>query len=87
MAESRSLIKKVEEDIKDERIRQLENAVLQLTADIQNISAAVRDCQDIIVKIATNQQQVAERVSMWPFIKVDAKSRKKPGGPIDKPDI
>jgi hypothetical protein len=87
MAESRSLVKKVEEDIRDERIRQLENAVLQLTADIQHISGAVRDCQDIIVKIATNQQQVAERVSMWPFIKVDAKSRKKPGGSIDKSDI
>ena len=70
----------------EERIRQLEEAILTLSADIQNITVAVKDCQSMIIKIATNQQQLAERVSMWPYVKVDTRPRKRPGGPIDKTD-
>lgn len=73
----------IQEQISLERIRQLEEAVLTLSADIQNISQAVRDCQNMIVKIATNQQQLAERVSMWPYVKVESKRRPKPKPPAD----
>ena len=75
------MVEQVEDDIREERLRQLETAALTLSADIQNISAAVRDVQTMIVKIATNQQQLAERVSMWPYIKVDAKKKRSPPKP------
>jgi hypothetical protein len=75
---SKTMTEQVEDDIRDERVRQLESAVLTLSADIQNISQAVRDVQGMIVKIATNQQQLAERVSMWPYIKLDTKKKRSP---------
>lgn len=74
-------LNEIEEQISLERIRQLEEAVLTLSADIQNISQAVRDCQNMIVKIATNQQQLAERVSMWPYVKVESKRSRRPKPP------
>jgi hypothetical protein len=74
-------LNEIEEQISLERIRQLEEAVLTLSADIQNISQAVRDCQNMIVKIATNQQQLAERVSMWPYVRVETKRKPKPKPP------
>jgi hypothetical protein len=76
-------LNEIEEQISLERIRQLEEAVLTLSADIQNISQAVRDCQNMIVKIATNQQQLAERVSMWPYVRVETKRSRKPKPPAD----
>lgn len=69
-------LNEIEEQISLERIRQLEEAVLTLSADVQNMSNAIRDCQKMIVKIATNQQHLAERVSMWPYVKVEGKKRK-----------
>jgi len=71
-------LNEIEEQISLERIRQLEEAVMVLSSDIQHISQAVRDCQNMIVKIATNQQQMAERVSMWPYVKVESKQKPKP---------
>lgn len=71
-------LNEIEEQISLERIRQLEEAVMVLSSDIQHISQAVRDCQGMIVKIATNQQQMAERVSMWPYVKVESKQKPKP---------
>ena len=56
-----------EEEILKERVRQLEDAVLVLWADMQKV----------IVKMATNQQQMAERVSMWPYIKIDPNQKRK----------
>jgi hypothetical protein len=76
-------LNEIEEQISLERIRQLEEAVLTLSADIQNISQAVRDCQNMIVKIATNQQQLAERVSMWPYVRVETKRSRRPKPPAD----
>jgi len=76
-------LNEIEEQISLERIRQLEEAVLTLSADIQNISQAVRDCQNMIVKIATNQQQLAERVSMWPYVRVETKRKPRPKPPAD----
>jgi hypothetical protein len=38
----------------------------------------IKDMQQMIIKIATNQQHLAERVSTWPFIKVDKKRRPPP---------
>lgn len=66
-------------EILRERVKQLEEAVLALSADIQSINIGMKDMQQIIVKIATNQNQLAERVSMWPYIKVPAKKPKHRG--------
>jgi hypothetical protein len=60
----------LETEVQAERIRQLEDQVLNAQADIQNILILIKDMQKVIVKIATNQQQLNERVSMWPYIKV-----------------
>ena len=76
-------LNEIEEQISLERIRQLEEAIMVLSADIQHISQAVRDCQGMIVKIATNQQQMAERVSMWPYVRVETKRKPKPKPPAD----
>ena len=62
---------KIEDDVQNERIQQLEETVAGLQAENQNITAVLRDAQRIIVKIATSQQQLLERVSHWPYIKVD----------------
>jgi predicted RNase H-like nuclease (RuvC/YqgF family) len=62
---------KIEEDVQNERIQQLEEIVLSLQAETQNLTAVLRDAQRIIVKLATSQQQLIERVSHWPYIKVD----------------
>lgn len=74
-------------EIVKERIKQIEEAILSLSADIQSINISMKDMQQIIVKIATNQNQLAERVSMWPYIKVPTK-RPKPrrGGLADELD-
>jgi len=75
----------LEDGIVKERITQLEDAVLDLSAEIQHQRQLVRDMQQMIIKIATNQQQLAERVATWPFIKVDsAKRRRPPPKPIDE---
>jgi D-aminopeptidase len=69
----------IEDNITKERVRQLEEAVLALSADIQSVANSLREAQSIIVQIATNQQQLAERVKSWPFVKVDIKRKKPPG--------
>ena len=68
----------LEDNIIKERIVQLEDAVLNLSADVQNMHLQIKDIQQMIIKIATNQQQLAERVSMWPFIKVDTSKKRPP---------
>jgi len=80
-------IESTEEMINKERIRQLEEAVLDLSATIQHLTQGIQDMQKVIVRVATNQQQLAERVSLWPFVQVEKKSRKKPGRDIDTDDI
>ena len=74
----------LEDGIVKERITQLEDAVLDLSAEIQHQRQLVRDMQQMIIKKATNQQQLAERVSTWPFIKVDSGKRRPPPKPIDE---
>jgi hypothetical protein len=75
----------LEDGIVKERITQLEDAVLDLSAEIQHQRQLMRDMQQMIIKIATNQQHLAERVATWPFIKVDsAKRRRPPSKPIDE---
>ena len=73
----------LEDEVNKERIRQLEEAVLALSADIQSIAASVREAQKIIVKIATNQQQMAERVQMWPYIEVEKKQKRRRDPDVD----
>lgn len=68
----------LEDNIMKERLIQLEDAVLNLSADIQHMHLQIKDIQQMIIKIATNQQQLAERVSMWPFIKVDTSKKRRP---------
>jgi predicted nucleic acid-binding Zn-ribbon protein len=67
-----------ENNIVKERVTQIEDAVLNLSAEIQHLQMQIKDIQSMIIKIATNQQQLAERVSMWPFIKVDTSKKRRP---------
>jgi len=67
-----------ENNIVKERVTQIEDAVLNLSAEIQHLQMQIKDIQGMIIKIATNQQQLAERVSMWPFIKVDTSKKRRP---------
>lgn len=61
----------IELDTLRERVTQLEEAILSLSADLQNINLINKDMQKVLVRIATNQQQLAERVKMWPYVKID----------------
>jgi uncharacterized coiled-coil protein SlyX len=61
---------KIDFDILNERMQQLEEHVADQQAVIQNLSDVVRDAQRVIVKIATSQQQIVERVGRWPYVKV-----------------
>ena len=74
----------LEDGIVKERINQLEDAVLDLSAEIQHQRQQIKDMQNMIIKIATNQQHLAERVSTWPFIKVETKRRRPPPKSIDE---
>ena len=77
---NKNIVDEVREEIIAERVRQLEDAVLSLSADIQNISDATREMQRFIVKMATNQSQMAERIATWPYIKVESKPKKRTKG-------
>mgnify|MGYP003333384615 FL=1 len=68
----------LEDNIIQERVTQLEDAVLNLSADLQHVHMRIKEIQNMIIKIATNQQQLAERVSMWPYIKVEAAKKRRP---------
>lgn len=70
------LFDQIETDLLRERVSQLEEAILSLSADIQNQNIAFKDMQKIIIRIATNQQQLAERVKMWPYVKINHRPRK-----------
>lgn len=75
---TKTITEQVEDDIRTERIRQLEESVLDLSASVQHLTRSIQEMQTVIVRIATNQQQLAERVSTWPFVKVDAKKKRSP---------
>jgi predicted nucleic acid-binding Zn-ribbon protein len=68
----------LEDGIIKQRITELEDAVLNLSADVQHLNMRIKDIQNMIIKIATNQQQLAERVAMWPFVKVDTGKKRRP---------
>jgi hypothetical protein len=68
----------LEDSIVKERITELEDAVLNISADLQHVHMQIKDIQQMIIKIATNQQQLAERVATWPFIKVDVSKKRRP---------
>lgn len=72
----KSMAEQIHDDISLERIRQLEEAVLALSADIQNLNISLKEMQRVIIKMATNQAQLAERVSMWPYVKIEGKKRR-----------
>lgn len=75
-----SVFDHMELDMLRERVSHLEEAVLSLSADIQNLNISNKEIQRILVRIATNQQQLAERVKMWPYVRIDSdneKSRRK----------
>lgn len=62
---------KIDREVQTERIRQLEDQVEHLYASIRQIEEVLKDAQKVIVKIATSQQQIIERVSMWPYVAID----------------
>lgn len=72
------LFDQIELDTLKERTEQLEEAVLSLCADIQKMNREFVDYKKILVRIATNQQQLAERVATWPYVKVETRNRRKP---------
>jgi len=80
-------IESTEQMIDRERLRQLEDAVLDLSASIQHLTQGINEMQKVIVRIATHQQHLAERVATWPYIKVESKRGKKPPPDIDNLDI
>ena len=59
------------DEIRDERITDLENAVIGLNDQIQQMHQVLKDAQSVIVKIAQSQHQVIERVKLWPYITID----------------
>lgn len=59
-----------------ERIRQLEEAVMTLSEDIQSLGRSVRELQKIVSKLAVNQNHITERVASWPYVKVPEKKRR-----------
>lgn len=56
--------------IQTERIQQLEEKMIELMSEIQELQLFQKEAQRIIVKIATSQQQVVERISHWPYVKI-----------------
>lgn len=66
-----SVGEKIDREVQAERIRQLEDQVEHLYAMVHQIEEVLKDAQKVIVKIATSQQQIVERVSMWPYVPID----------------
>ena len=61
----------LEKEITDTRIQDLEQAVIKLNEQVRQISHVLKDAQSIIIKIATSQQQVMDRVKTWPYVVID----------------
>lgn len=57
-----------------ERIRQLEENIYELSTELANATKLIAEMQRVIVRVATSQQQVVERVKMWPFVRTDKNS-------------
>lgn len=57
-----------------ERIRQLEENIYELSTELANATKLIAEMQRVIVRVATSQQQVVERVKMWPYVRADKNS-------------
>lgn len=53
------------------RVRELEETVLDLHTTVKHLNQVLKEAQSIIVKIATSQQQVVDRVKTWPYVVID----------------
>ena len=54
-----------------ERIRQLEENIYELSTELANATKLIAEMQRVIVRVATSQQQVVDRVKQWPFVRLD----------------
>lgn len=55
----------------ESRVRELEEAVTDLHTAVKHLNQVLKEAQGIIVKIATSQQQVVDRVKTWPYVVID----------------
>lgn len=55
----------------EKRVRELEETVLDLHTAVKHLNQVLKEAQQVIVKIATSQQQVVDRVKLWPYVAID----------------
>ena len=59
-------------DLNDERIESLEHRVQDMVFEINQLHDMIRETHKFIIQLGKNQAYLAERVSRWPFIRVDS---------------
>jgi hypothetical protein len=58
-------------DVTDERLERLEYQVQDLVLEINHLHDMIKETHKFIIQLGKNQAYLADRVSKWPFIKVD----------------
>jgi hypothetical protein len=58
-------------DLTEARLENLEHRVQDMVFEINQLQDMIRETHKFIIQLGKNQAYLAERVSRWPFIKVD----------------
>jgi hypothetical protein len=59
-------------DLTEARLENLEHRVQDMVFEINQLHDMIRETHKFIIQLGKNQAYLAERVSRWPFIKVDS---------------
>jgi hypothetical protein len=61
-------------DLTEERISSLEHKMQDMLLEVNHLHDMLRDTHRFIIQLGKNQAYLAQRVSQWPFIRVDSSS-------------
>lgn len=59
-------------DITEERIESLEHRVQDMVLEINHLHDMIKETHKFIIQLGKNQAYLADRVSRWPYIRVDS---------------
>jgi uncharacterized coiled-coil protein SlyX len=59
-------------DLNDARLENLEHRVQDMVLEINHIHDMIKETHKFIIQLGKNQAYLAERVSRWPYVRVDS---------------
>lgn len=61
-------------DLTEQRLSSLEHRMQDMLLEVNHLQDMLRDTHRFIIQLGKNQAYLAQRVSQWPFIRVDSSS-------------